>query len=553
MWLVGRERRWFLYPPSAVGLAFGLLAFAAALTPSMLPRAALVQGVLAGVAMAAGYLVGVFLVWLWSYLELPGADRSAERPMGGAPGLLTVAATALVAGVALWRSVEWQNTLRALMEMPAVDLAYPLGVTLLALPVFALLLAVGRLFRLTFFAVQARIAWAVPRRVANVIAVAIAVLLFALVSDGLLFKTGLRAFDASYARLDQLIDPDTEPPADASKVGSAASLVDWRSLGRAGREYISGGPGRGDIEAFTGDEAMEPIRVYVGLGSAETVEDRARLALDELIRVGGFERSLLIVAAPTGTGWLDPAAMNSLEYLAHGDVATVAMQYSYLASWLSLLFEPGYGAEAAHALYKAVHDHWSAMPRDRRPKLVLHGLSLGALSSQQAIRLFDLMSNPIAGAMWAGPPFPSQHWRNATDARNPDSPAWLPRLGDGSMVRFTSQRNALGDATADWGPVRFVYLQYASDPITFFEPSSAYREPAWMTGERGPDVSPGLRWFPFVTFLQLGVDVMIATTTPMGYGHVYAPEHYLDAWMGVLGAGDWTPAEIDRLKRHLRG
>ena len=35
--------------------------------------------------------------------------------------------------------------------------------------------------------------------------------------------------------------------------------------------------------------AVEPVRVYVGLRSADTPEIRAKLALEELKRVGGFE------------------------------------------------------------------------------------------------------------------------------------------------------------------------------------------------------------------------------------------------------------------------
>lgn len=67
---------------------------------------------------------------------------------------------------------------------------------------------------------------------------------------------------------------------------------------------------------------------------------RAPRSLDELIRVGGFERSTLLIVMPTGTGWIDPEGIDTVEYLHHGDIASVAIQYSYLASWLSLLAEP---------------------------------------------------------------------------------------------------------------------------------------------------------------------------------------------------------------------
>jgi uncharacterized membrane protein len=98
--------------------------------------------------------------------------------------------------------------------------------------------------------------------------------------------------------------------------------------------------------------------------------------------VGGFERSVLIVVMPTGTGWIDPSAMDTVDFLHRGEVASVAMQYSYLPSWLSLLVELGYGAAAARALFAKIYGHWTKLPQESRPKLYLHGHSLGALSSE---------------------------------------------------------------------------------------------------------------------------------------------------------------------------
>jgi uncharacterized membrane protein len=66
------------------------------------------------------------------------------------------------------------------------------------------------------------------------------------------------------------------------------------------------------------------------------MEQRAELALEELKRVGGFSRSVLVVATPTGTGWLDPGAVDTVEYLHAGDTAIVSMQYSHLPSWITI-------------------------------------------------------------------------------------------------------------------------------------------------------------------------------------------------------------------------
>jgi uncharacterized membrane protein len=282
---------------------------------------------------------------------------------------------------------------------------------------------------------------------------------------------------------------------------------------------------------------------------------RAKLALEELKRVGGFERSVLIVVTPTGTGWVDPAAIDSVEHLHHGAVASVALQYSYLASWLSLLVEPGYGADAARALFNEIYGYWITLPKDSRPRLYLHGLSLGATNSEQSTDLIEVLGDPFAGALWSGPPYSSRLWRFLTDRRNPGSPAWLPQFRDGSFARFMNQDGeaAVPDSApnAAWGPMRVVYLQYASDPVTFFDYRSFYREPEWMLPPRGPDVSPQLRWYPVVTLLQLTLDMLMATTAPIGYGHVYAPAHYTDAWIEVTDVRDWSPEEITRLKQHL--
>jgi uncharacterized membrane protein len=262
---------------------------------------------------------------------------------------------------------------------------------------------------------------------------------------------------------------------------------------------------------------------------------------------------VLIVVTPTGTGWVDPAAIDSVEYLHNGAVASVALQYSYLASWLSLLVEPGYGAGAARALFNEIYGYWITLPNDSRPRLYLHGLSLGAMNSEQSTDLIEVLGDPFSGALWSGPPYSSRLWRFLTDHRNPGSPAWLPRFRDGSFVRFMNQHGEAPDSAANaaWGPMRVVYLQYASDPVTFFDYRSFYREPDWMLPPRGPDVSPQLRWYPVVTLLQLALDMLMAITAPIGHGHVYAPAHYIDAWMEVTDVRGWSPQEIMRLKQHL--
>jgi uncharacterized membrane protein len=533
---------------SVVGLLLGTLFFAVSLTPSLLPRTYVTQGILSGVAMACGYGLGVALAALWRWFELPVTQGPVRLWLRVAAG----AFCAIVVLVFLWRAAEWQNSIRTLMHLPPIETAHPFYVGAIALGIFLLLLAVGKLFALVVRLIASTSRVAAPRRLSYVIGTALAATLFWTMADGLLLRFVLHTADSSFRRLDQVIEPDTEEPSDPLKSGSAASLVRWDELGRMGRSFVASGPSAQDIASFTGKPAIEPLRVYAGLNAAETPEARAKIALDELIRVGGFERSTLLVVMPTGTGWIDPEALDTVEYLHHGDIASVAIQYSYLASWLSLIAEPDYGAEAARALFRAVYNHWTTLPKDSRPKLYLYGLSLGALSSEQSAELFEVIGDPYQGALWAGPPFPSRIWRKMTADRNPGTPAWLPRFRDGSYVRFTSQKNVLPEAGDHWGPIRIVYLQYASDPVTFYDPYSLYRQPAWMAVPRGPDVSPDFQWYPVVTFLQLTLDMAMATTAPMGLGHVYAGEHYIDPWIAVTDVQDWSDADIARLKEKFR-
>jgi uncharacterized membrane protein len=135
-----------------------------------------------------------------------------------------------------------------------------------------------------------------------------------------------------------------------------------------------------------------------------------------------------------------------------------------------------------------------------------------------------------------------------TRDREAGSPAWLPRYRDGAVVRFMNQTSGPLEGYGAWNDFRIVFLQYASDPITFFDPSIAWNEPDWMKPPRGPDVSPDLRWFPLVTMLQLAAD-MVVGTAPTGFGHEFAPSDYIEAWLALAEPEGWTPAELERLRK----
>lgn len=530
----------FFARPSALGLLAGALAFTAALTPSLIPRTGPLQGAVAGLAFALVYGITVLGLVVWRWLGLP-VSRAVFPQRSG----MVLAAAIVIWGLS--QATGWQNQIHAVMGMEPVESARPFIIAGTSAVVVAVLLALGRLFRRATVIVANRAARFVPVRLAMALGLVAASALFWSIGSGVLMDRALAAMDATYRRLDALIPADIPAPTDPLKSGSPASLVDWQGLGAQGRNRVVAFPDAATIADVTGQPAMEPLRVYVGLNNAEEAEDRADLALAELIRIGGFDRKLLVIATPTGTGWIDPASMTPLEFLWGGDIASVSVQYSYLPSWLSLMVQPEYGEETARAVFRKVYDHWRKLPKDSRPRLYLHGLSLGALNSDLSLDIFDIVGDPPQGAFWVGPPFASRLWPQITAARNPGTPAWSPEFRDGSFVRFTTQTDTASRG-APWGDMRIVYLQYPSDAIVFFEPESFYRAPDWMAKPRGPDVSPELRWIPVVTFVQLLTDMMTATLTPTGHGHVYAARHYLDGWVAVTSPPLADAATLDRLR-----
>src|SRR5690606_25154144 len=151
-----------------------------------------------------------------------------------------------VALFVLYHAAEWQNSIRSLMGQGPVDSAHPYRVVAIALPIFLLLLAVARLFVGVVQAIAVQVERVVPRRVAHALGVTAAIVLFWTLVNGVLVRTFLHTFDASWQELDALIPPEAEAPTDAARTGSAASLVDWESLGRQGRTFVSSGPGADD-------------------------------------------------------------------------------------------------------------------------------------------------------------------------------------------------------------------------------------------------------------------------------------------------------------------
>jgi uncharacterized membrane protein len=118
------------------------------------------------------------------------------------------------------------------------------------------------------------------------------------------------------------------------------------------------------------------------------------------------------------------------------------------------------------------------------------------------------------------------------------------------MFRFTSHFGGPDRDYSPWRGMRVVFLQYSSDPIVFYEPTSVWRRPPWMREAPAADVSPDLSFMPIVTQFQLALDMALATSAPAGHGHSYYAHDYIAPWAAVTDAEGWSEAEAQRLAAH---
>jgi uncharacterized membrane protein len=289
------------------------------------------------------------------------------------------------------------------------------------------------------------------------------------------------------------------------------------------------------------------VRVYVGLESPGSVHDHAQLAVREMERTGAFQRAVVAVFVATGNGWINPKVADSLEYLYAGNTAEVSLQYSYLPSAVSFLVDQTKAGDAAKDLIDAVLAHVHRMPSEHRPRVVVYGESLGSYGIERAFGNVGALRAHVDGALLVGPTFANPVWKRLTAERAKGSPQWLPRLPAATGVTFAHTPQDLAGVADSRTTSRVVYLQNASDPVTWWNVDLAYRRPPWTRAPRAPDRSPSLRWFPFVTFLQTAADLANSLGVPAGHGH-YFGANVVDGWVAVAKPPGWTHADTTRLR-----
>ncbi|MCD2096299.1 alpha/beta-hydrolase family protein [Rhodococcus rhodochrous] len=411
-----------------------VLATVISLAPPLLPRQSVVQGVVTGVFVVVALAVLRLVV---TARRRTGRAPRPARPELRVPVALVGGAVVLVAAAGAHR---WQNGLREAMAVPALDVRWWLEALAVAIVVVAALLALPRLVHL------------LSRR-------GVAVAVAATLGIGATVGIGATAAFSRGGAIDTVASPTALSVGLSGGVGSAVS---WNRLGREGQKFVSL-PSEGS-----------PIRIYVPLSAAPDPSARAEFAVDELRRARAFDRPHLVVAVPTGSGWVDAAAVRGFEGRWGDDVAIVAQQYSDMPSWATFVLDRGAAEEEARALVTALRAHLSTLPDERRPALHVYGQSLGATG---ASAVFDDEPEPCA-LFLAGPP---AGVRTA-----------------GASVRANT-----------------------SDPVVWWRPSLLWSPPDLSHARADAPTPP---WLPVVSFVNTTVDLLTSLEAAPGHGHRYGDD-----------------------------
>lgn len=370
-------------------------------------------------------------------------------------------------------------------------------------------------------------------------------------TDHVMIRRFLHRASINAAAVNRSVFPGSQMPWEPERSGSPWSYESWTAVGSQGRAMLTKGPRARDIAAVMEyEETHEPIRIFIGLVPGRSSREAARRAMSELERTGAFHRNTLVMQVSSGSGWINNYGISAYEFLTAGDCATVAVQYSYLPSAFSYVMEKDIPIQATRELLRAIRIRLDSMPEENRPKFYLAGESLGAYGILDMFEDIEELYDVCDGAVFTGPPRFTTLVRTLALQRPRGSLERLPLVDAGRHTRFVItpahlRHDAFGHSYQQpWQSPRVVIAQHASDPIVYWEPRLAWRRPDWMRepgggGIKAPatmysDTFAGVRWIPFISFWQIGLDQINSLNVPGGHGHNYYAEMFW-YWEAVLG------------------
>ncbi|MDT7790985.1 MAG: hypothetical protein QOD59_421, partial [Mycobacterium sp.] len=306
---------WRLVHLDFTGIAIGALFFCLSLTPSLLPRDWLFQGLIGGLNAAIGYGIGAFAEKMLRRFVLH--RRKWWPPSKRVLYILktvTVVASATACVLMMIPAAAWQRQVSAVVGMEGpTTLGY--SRTLIIAVLVGGLCVAGTRVLLDLIKTMARFfirRWHLHDETALFIGTAIVVVVAITLINGVL----IRGFLAGANRVFQPQNATTRAaivqPRQPERSGSPTSFAPWETLGFQGRNFVATGPHSDELTRLNGRPAKEPIRVYVGLNTAADDKSRMAVLLSELERAGAFDRKVLVIIPTTGTGWINPVAARSL-------------------------------------------------------------------------------------------------------------------------------------------------------------------------------------------------------------------------------------------------
>ncbi len=359
--------------------------------------------------------------------------------------------------------------------------------------------------------------------------------------------TGYLALVSKLASLNGKVeDAFSSPPESDFVSGGPNSNSPFNELGLQGRRYVSEIVDPEVIEKTLGEKAVaHPIRAYVGYDSEPVYSTmRSELALQELERLGAFDRKYLLLVSPTGTGWVDHTMIESAEILARGDIATICIQYGRAPSFVELQ-AVALGRSQFRQLLWGIKQRLSGVPESARPRVLVFGESLGAWSSSdvvmhQGIGGFDHYG--IHRALWFGLPGLAKWSKTGmVEGRNPLIPPGTVRAFD----RFEEFEELDPDAQAK---LRAIIVDHANDPIAQMSLRTAVKRPEWLNGERGRGVPEQMKWTPLITFTQVLIDAMNAMVVVPGEFKSFGHDYRADTAEFVQAAFEFPAVSDDQMK-----
>lgn len=365
---------------------------------------------------------------------------------------------------------------------------------------------------------------------------------------------GAVALSAVTARIQQrgdIVEPAyPAPPSSAFVSCGPMSVMPFDSIGKEGRRFVLMALTAPEITAIMNESAVPPIRIVGGFESADSLEGRVDLMMEDMHRLGAFDRSVIVIGSPTGVGYFNYSIAEALEYLTLGDCAIVVPQYALVPSALALT-QTKKAEELTRLLLQRIRAELSN--HSNPPRILLIGESLGAnvaldcavdASGHPYVPVFDELG--VSGGLYLGVPFRTKMWHAWRADRMRTDPHY--------QLELVSEPAEIGPKPPD--KKRHLMVVHHDDPVNKYGFRMIIQPPWWMPApaERPPLVPRESKYRPFTTFILATVDLFNGMQSKPGTFVRTAHDYRIDIRLGLQRAFGFTctSAQADAMEKALR-